>query len=103
MIYVINVNVSSDAEIDLLNGSEYYESKKNGLGFVFRSSILADLTSLELLGGTHAMKFNLHRKLCKTYPYWIYYRMDSDTSLTVVAIVGQRRGEDYLNARLGVG
>ena len=100
---MIDVNVSSDAEIDLLVGADYYESKEEGLGAYFRSSILADLTLLELIGGSTAKKFGLHRKMCKTFPYWIYYRMDSESSLTVVAIVGQRRGNDYLEARLGGG
>ena len=98
---MIEVNVSGDAEIDLLEGIEYYESKEEGLGLFFRHSVLADLTSLEILGGSHAMMFGLHRKLCKTFPYWIYYRMESSNSLTVVAIVGQRRGDEFLETRLG--
>lgn len=42
---MIEVNVSGDAEIDLLEGIEYYESKEEGLGLFFRHSVLADLTS----------------------------------------------------------
>ena len=91
---MIEVNVSGDAEIDLLEGIEYYESKEEGLGLFFRHSV-------EILGGSHAMMFGLHRKLCKTFPYWIYYRMESSNSLTVVAIVGQRRGDEFLETRLG--
>lgn len=100
---MIEVFVSSDAEIDLLDGIEYYESKQQGLGTFFRTSILADLTSLELLGGSHAKKFGFHRKLCKTFPFWVYYRMESESLLTVVAVVGQKRGDEYLEARLGGG
>lgn len=45
---VIDVAVSSDAERDMQSGADYYESKEIGLGLYFRSSILADLTSLEV-------------------------------------------------------
>lgn len=69
---MINVDVSSDAELDIVTGAKYYESKELGLGAYFRSSVLSDLLSLELLGGSHAKKYNLHRKLCKSFPYWIY-------------------------------
>lgn len=97
---MIDVVVSSDAEQDIKLGARYYDSKEVGLGGYFRFSILTDLTSLEILGGTHARKYNLHRKLCKSFPFWIYYRMDSASSLTVVPIIGQRRGDEYHATRL---
>ena len=97
---VIEVFVSSEAESDIENGVEFYETKNEGLGDYFQASVLSDLASLERLGGSHSTKFNLHRKLCSVFPYWIYYRMESRQSLTVVAIVGQRRGDEYVKLRL---
>ena len=98
---MIDVDVSEDAEADICHGIDYYESREDGLGVYFESSILTDLTSLEFLGGTHAMKYNLHRMPSKVFPFWIYYRMESAKSLTVIAIISQFRGDDYVSERLG--
>ena len=100
---MIEVLVSSDAELDIEIAANYYESKETGLGGYFRSSIIADLTSLEFLGGTHAMKYGFHRKMCKVFPFWLYYELTSPKSVAVVAIIGQRRGDEYVRARLGNG
>ena len=69
---MIEVKVSDDAEFDICNHIDYYDGREGGLGKYFESSVLADLTSLEFLGGTHAMKYELHRMPTKTFPFWIY-------------------------------
>jgi len=98
---VIEVSVSDDAELDICDGIDYYEGREDGLGEYFESSVLADLTSLEILGGTHSMKYGLHRMLTKTFPYCVYYKMESSEVLVVVAVISQFRGDDYVKARLG--
>lgn len=97
---MIDVSVSDDAELDLCNSIDYYESREDGLGQYFETSILADLTSLEFLGRTHAKMHGLHRMPAKTFPYWIYYRMVAEEALVVVAVISQFRGDDYVKTRL---
>jgi hypothetical protein len=97
---VIDVKVSNDAELDICNGADYYDGREDGLGEYFEASILADLTSLEFLGGTHAIRFGLHSMPAKTFPYWIYYKMMSPEILVVVAVISQFRGDEYVLARL---
>lgn len=100
---MIDVRVSDDAELDMCNGIDYYEGREQGLGHYFETSVLADLTSLEFLGGTHAVRYGLHRMPAKTLPFWIYYTMVSQESLVVVAIISQFRGDAYVEARLSGG
>ena len=86
----MRIDISSDAEQDIEIGYWFYESQAVGVGDYFRSSIFADIDSLVIHGGSHPVVDGYHRKVCKTFPYKIYYEMNSPVSLTVVAVVGQR-------------
>ena len=50
----MRIDISSDAERDIENGYWFYESQSIGIGDYFRSSILADIDSLVIHGGSHA-------------------------------------------------
>ena len=86
----MRIDISSDAEQDIANGYYFYESQAIGVGNYFRSSIFADIDSLVIHGGSHPIVDGYHRKVCKTFPFKIYYEMTSRDSLIVVAVVGQR-------------
>ncbi len=96
----MNISISSDAEGDLSDGYWFYEQQEPGLGSYFRSSILADIESLIVHGGVQQIIDGYHRMLCKTFPYSIYYRMDTAKSLTIVAVLGQRQNPDRLRDRI---
>ncbi len=86
----MKIEISSDAERDIENGYWFYESQALGVGDYFRSSIFAEIDSLVIQGGSHAVIDGYHRKVCRKFPFKIYYEMTSTESLIVVAVVGQR-------------
>ena len=92
----MRVRISLDAEQDLADGFWFYESKQTGLGSSFRESLRAEIRSLKIVGGTHSLRHGYHRKVCKTFPFSIFYKMDSDSSLTVMAVFSQKRGEKWI-------
>lgn len=98
---IVIVYISREAEIDLADGYWFYESQEKELGAEFRESLKLEIRSLEINGGTHAKKYGLHRKVCAKFPFSIFYRLDSKSQLTVVAIFSQRRGKDWISKRLG--
>jgi hypothetical protein len=67
------VKVSSDAELDLLEGFRFYEDQSAGLGRYFRDSLIADIESLYFYGGIHGRYYGYHRMLANRFPFAIYY------------------------------
>ena len=86
----MKIDITDDAELDIENGYWFYEFQEPGVGDYFRSSIYADIDSLVIHGGSHAMVDGYHRKVCKIFPYVVYYEMTGKNSLTIVAVIGQR-------------
>ncbi|MFT5527219.1 MAG: hypothetical protein ACI9G1_004776 [Pirellulaceae bacterium] len=84
------IEISSDAEKDIGHGYWFYESQSLGVGDYFRSSVFADIDSLVIHAGSHVVVDGYYRKVCSTFPYNIYYEMNSPTSLVIVAVIGQR-------------
>ncbi len=86
----MKIEISEDAELDLVEGYWFYEHQEAGVGDYFCSSVGADIDSLIIHGGSHAVIDGYHRMVCKTFPYNVYYEMISDTSLVVVAVIPHR-------------
>jgi len=86
----MRIEISNDAELDIENGFWFYEFQELGVGEYFRSSIFADIDSLVIYGGSHVTVDGYQRKVCKTFPYNVYYEMTGERSLLVVAVIGQR-------------
>jgi hypothetical protein len=51
----MTVNITSDAETDLVEGYEFYERQSPGLGAYFINSLIDDIDALALNGGIHLM------------------------------------------------
>ncbi|MCC5841924.1 MAG: type II toxin-antitoxin system RelE/ParE family toxin [Opitutales bacterium] len=66
------------AEEDLLAGFHFYERQSARLGHYFLDSLYADLESLAIHAGVHRKVFGCFRLLAKTFPYAVYYRIESD-------------------------
>ena len=94
------VRISLEAETDLADGFWFYEKNELGLGGRFRSSVKTDIRSLEIHGGTHSKRHGYHRLVCKTFPFSVFYEMESENSLVIVAVFGQRRGAEWIANRL---
>ncbi len=84
------VDISSDAEEDLIDGYWFYERQSPGLGNYFRSCLIADIESLAYYGGIHVIEFGFYRAMSKRFPFCIYYRVDEDV-VTVMAVLDVRR------------
>jgi hypothetical protein len=95
------VQISSDAELDILEGYRFYEDQSPGLGEYFRDSVLADIDALAFFAGIHERAFGHHRMLCKTFPYAVYYDCDASAErVTVIAVVDCRRNPSWTRDRL---
>ncbi len=98
----MTVDISSDAEEDLIEGYWFYERQSPGLGDYFRSCLIADIDSLAYYGGIHAIEYGHHRALSKRFPFCIYYRVD-ESLVTVVAVLDARRDPLWTRQRFEQG
>ena len=86
----MQISISDDAELDIESGYWFYEFQEPGVGDYFRSSIYAEIDSLVVHGGSHLLVDGYHRKVCKTFPYSVFYEMTGKDSLLIVSVVGHR-------------
>ncbi|TWT72654.1 type II toxin-antitoxin system RelE/ParE family toxin [Crateriforma conspicua] len=93
------VQLSDDAERDLLAGIVFYDANDRPAGDYFFESLTADLRSLAVLGGVHSMRHDYHCMSASRFPYAVYYEVRSDVVL-VVAILDERRNPDWIAERL---
>jgi len=63
---------------DLDRGRRFYARHGKSLGDYFLDALFADIDSLELYAGLHAMVFGYHRSLAKRFPYSVYYQVDGN-------------------------
>jgi hypothetical protein len=95
----MRIHVLDLAETDLVDGFKFYERQSPGLGDYFLDSLLADLDSLQIYAGIHAIHFGYHRMLSKRFPFAIYYRIETE-SIRVYAILDCRRNPAWIRDRL---
>ena len=65
----------------------------------FLNSLFADIDSLTLYGGIHALKSGFHSMLASRFPYAVYYRLDND-EVVVRAVLDCRRNPAWIKKRL---
>ena len=96
----MRIKLSSPAERQLQSGYRFYENQSEGLGNYFLDSLMADIESLQIHAGVHAVYFGkYHRMLVKRFPYSIYYRVESN-SVLIYAILDNRRNPEWIRKRL---
>ena len=95
----MKVEILDEAELDLIEGFRFYEFQATGLGDYFLDSLFADIESLYLYAGVHALHFGYHRLLAKRFPFAIYYRAD-ERAVRVYAILDCRRDPAWARRRL---
>ncbi|MCG8394345.1 MAG: type II toxin-antitoxin system RelE/ParE family toxin [Pseudomonadales bacterium] len=96
----MKVQLLQEVETDLLDGFNFYEKQQAGLGEYFFDSLSADIESLQLYGGIHAIEGGFHRMLAKRFPYAVYYKIDGDV-VYIYAILSCRRSPTIHQHRLG--
>ncbi|HBE22513.1 MAG TPA: hypothetical protein DDW21_03505 [Verrucomicrobiales bacterium] len=79
-----------EAVADLEVGRNFYDAKEEGIGAYFVTSLLSDITSLNLYAGIHPIHFDLHRMLSKRFPFAVYYDLVTDLT-RVVAVLDMRQ------------
>ena len=95
----MRIELLDEAEQDLVDGFRFYEGKSAGLGDYFLDSLFADLESLRVYAGIHALHFGYHRLLAKRFPFAVYYRVESEV-IRVYAVLDCRRDPAWIRARL---
>ena len=93
------VEISSDAENDLVDGFWFYERQSPGLGDYFRSCLISDIDCLKYYAGVHEKEYGYHRALSKRFPFGIYYSCDSER-LVVIAVLDLRSNPLWIHRRI---
>jgi hypothetical protein len=70
----MDIEISSDAELDIVEGYYFYEDQAQGLGHYFRDCIVEDINSLDRLAGIHERQYGFQRLLAKRFPFVIIIR-----------------------------
>lgn len=95
----MKVKILDEAEQDLLDGYRFYEAQGPGLGDYFLDTLFADIDSLRLYAGIHALYFGCHRLLSRRFPFAVYYRVEDGVAL-VRAVLDCRRDPERTKNRL---
>jgi len=95
----LNIKILSDAEVDIVNGMNFYESQRNSLGNYFFDSIISDIESLYIYAGIHIKIQGFYRLLSKRFPFAIYYKIKNDT-IFVYAVLDCRSNPTWINNKL---
>ena len=95
----MRITISEAAEQDPIGGYWFYERQSAGLGDYFVDSVLADIRSLRLYAGVHALHFKYHRLLTRRFPFAVYYRVEGDL-VRVYAVLDCRRDPAWIRDRL---
>lgn len=93
------VRVLAQAVADLEYGRDFYEKQRVGLGEYFTDSIIADIESLRLSAGIHAIHYGAHRMLSRRFPFAIYYNLKDGTA-SVIAVLDVRRDPTWIQRRV---
>ena len=93
------IRILDDAEQDLIDGFDFYNSQEPGLGDYFIDSLFSDIDSLHLYAGIHPIRLNYYRMLSQRFPFAIYYQIDG-TTIKVWAVLDCRRNPLSIEKRL---
>lgn len=97
----MKISLLASASRDLIDGYRFYEKQVKGLGEYFIDSLYADIDSLMISAGIHAMCFGkYHRLLSKHFPFAIYYRVEENL-VKVYAVLDCRRSPAWARKKLG--
>lgn len=96
----MKIKLSATAEQQLQAGYSFYERQSEGLGDYFLDSLMADIESLHIYAGVHAVFFGrYHRLLAKRFPYSVYYRVEEGVVL-VYAVLDNRGNPRWIRNKL---
>ena len=92
--------VRPEAERDLAEAHDWYESQVTGLGSEFLLAIDAALSSIQRMPELyHVVYKNLRRALIRRFPYGIFYLLE-EAKIVVIAVMHARRDPETWRSRL---
>ena len=96
----MKLRILDAASRDLVEGYRFYEKQQAGLGEYFLDSLYADIDSLQLYAGVHAVFFGqYHRALSRRFPFAIYYKLN-DYEILIYAVLDCRRSPAWIRERM---
>lgn len=98
----MKIEILDEAQQDLIEGFQFYESRETGVGSYFLDCLFSDIDSLLLFAGIHQIVYGYHRALSKRFPFAIYYEVVGEL-IRVHAILDCRRNPAWIRKRLGEG
>lgn len=91
----MKIQILRSAMEDLAAGRRFYDRQEAGVGDYFFDSLFAEIDSLALYGGIHAVHFGFHRLLAKRFPYAVYYRIIAGKAV-VFRVLDCRRNPNWI-------
>ncbi|MBI4523004.1 MAG: type II toxin-antitoxin system RelE/ParE family toxin [Deltaproteobacteria bacterium] len=98
----MKIEILDEAQQDLIEGFQFYESRETGVGSYFLDCLFSDIDSLLLFAGIHHVVYGYHRSLSKRFPFAIYYDVVGEL-VRVHAVLDCRRKPSWIRKRLGRG
>ncbi len=95
----MNVEVRSEAQLDIVQGVAFYDRQGLGAGDYFYQCIFEDIESLVQTAGIHETHFGFHRKIANRHPFLIYYRL-VPMGVEVVAVLDGRSRPAHIDELL---
>jgi len=87
-------------EDEIINASQWYENKNEGLGFDFLLSVEAALFSIQRQPLIFQKVFsNARRAILKRFPYGIFFVIEGNI-ITVIAVISLSRNPEMWQKRL---
>ena len=98
----MKIEILDEAQQDLIEGFQFYESRDTGVGSYFLDCLFSDIDSLLLFAGIHRVVYGYHRSLSKRFPFAIYYDFVGEL-IQVHAVLDCRKNPSWIRKRLGRG
>ncbi|MBO6794056.1 MAG: type II toxin-antitoxin system RelE/ParE family toxin [Balneolaceae bacterium] len=95
----MKIRLLKSASSDIKEGYKFYSTREEGLAEYFKATLFSEIDDLTFQAGIHPIIKGYHRKLTKTFPYAIYYKV-TDEEVVISAVLDCRRNPEYLNKKL---
>jgi hypothetical protein len=96
----MRIEILDQAELDLIEGFQFYESQNLGLGSYFLTNLYSDIESLRLYAGIHHKAYkSYHRLLSRRFPFAVFYTVFEST-VFIHAVLDCRSDPAWIRERL---
>jgi len=94
--------ISNIAQYDILDASDWYETKKTGLGITFILSVEKTIDLIVKNPFSCAVTyFQIRKANTKKFPYSLYYRVNEISKEVIIfAVIHNSRSEEVLKKRI---